>query len=76
MQQNGWEFIGSNKAPSGIPVWVLSAFGKEPGSHGTRLIDYPDPGVLYYKGSTSRYKVVMGDKSWEVFRRKRQGGRK
>ena len=46
-----WEFIGDNRNINGIPSWVISAFAKMPGSHGTRLIDYPETGEqLFFRG--------------------------
>ena len=34
-----WDLIGTNRNTAGIPRWVIDAFAKMPGSHGTRLID-------------------------------------
>ena len=69
-----WELIGTNRNPQGIPPWVLSAFGSMPGSHGTMLIDYPEPGMsIYLNGKTFRYRIDMGDQSWRVHRRRRSG---
>jgi len=70
-----WQWIGNNKSTSGIPRWVLSAFGREPGSHGTLLIDYPIPevGPLYFRGKTFLYRIDMGNQSWDVYRRRHYG---
>ena len=67
-----WEFIGSNRDTTRIPRWVISAFAEMPGSHGTRLIDYPEPGeCLYFNGKTYRYRIDMAKQVWEVYRSKR-----
>ncbi len=67
-----WERIGDNRNIAEVPQWVLTAFAKEPGSHGTRLIDYPELGYrLEYKGRTFRYRIDMGKQSWIVYRRLR-----
>ena len=68
---NGWQLIGDNRDLSGVPGWVITALAREPGSHGTRLIDYPEPGQLYYKGRTYRYRIDMGWGSWKVYRKMR-----
>ena len=71
-----WEFIGDNTDSKRIPEWVLKGFGSIPGSHGTRLIDYPDPtiGSLHFKGRTFRYRIDMEESSWTVYRRLRGRG--
>ena len=71
-----WTYIGGNRNTTNIPDWVLAAFGSEPGSHGTRLIDYPEGGPIFYRGKTFQYKIVMGSHSWEVYRRRRKGKRR
>ena len=69
-----WELIGNNRNVARIPRWVMSAFSGMPGSHGTLLIEYPEPGqCLHFKGKTYRYRIDMGDQVWEVYRRKRRG---
>ena len=72
----GWTYIGNNRDTSNIPDWVINAFASEPGSHGTRLIDYPEGPPIYYKGRTFRYKIVMGSRSWDVYRRRRKSKRR
>ena len=68
-----WELIGDNRNTAKIPQWVITAFAKVPGSHGTRLIDYPEPGEqLHFKGRTFRYRIDMGNQSWKVYRRLRR----
>lgn len=75
--QSSWQRIGDNYDTAHIPSWVLTRFANEPGSHGTRLIDYPEPGMrLEYKGGTYRYQIRMGDQSWEVHRRLRKRARR
>ena len=69
-----WEYLGNNRNTGSIPGWVLSAFAKEPGSHGTRLIDYPfvlAGESIYYKGRNCRYRIDLGDQKWQVYRRPR-----
>ena len=74
--RSSWERIGDNQNTTKIPQWVLTTFGNEGGSHGTRLIDYPEPGMrLNYKGRTYRYRIEMGDQSWVVYRRLRKSAR-
>ena len=68
-----WEHIGHNRNTSKVPAWVISAFAAMPGSQGTRLIDYPDAGrSVHFKGRTFRYRIDMGNQSWEVYRRLRK----
>ena len=68
-----WQRIGTNRDVSRVPQWVISAFASMPGSHGTRLIDYPEPGMsVQFKGKTYRYRIDMGKQSWEVHRRLRK----
>ena len=70
---NKWELIGTNRNTNGIPHWVVSAFAKMPGSHGTRLIDYPEPDDrIYLKGRTYRYRIDLGNQSWRVYRKLRR----
>lgn len=67
-----WEHIGSNDNQREIPRWVIAEFAKLPGSHGTDLIDYPEPGgVLHFRGRRFHYKIEMGKQSWQVYRRRR-----
>ena len=67
-----WEHIGSNDDLRGIPRWVIAEFAKLPGSQGTDLIDYPEPGgVLHFRGRRFHYKIEMGKQSWQVYRRRR-----
>ena len=67
-----WEYIGNNDDLRGIPRWVIAEFAKLPGSLGTDLIDYPEPGgVLHFRGRRFRYKIEMGKQSWQVYRRRR-----
>lgn len=68
----GWDYVGSNRQSKNIPKWVLSAFARMPGSHGTRLIDYPEPGYsIHLRGKTFRYRIDMGERDWYVYRRLR-----
>jgi hypothetical protein len=68
-----WVYIGNNRSTGQIPRWVINTFANEPGSHGTRLIDYPESGmVLRYNGKTFQYKIEMGERSWSVYKRKRR----
>ena len=68
-----WQRIGDNRNTNRVPDWVISAFASMPGSHGTRLIDYPEPGMIVrFKGKTYRYRIDMGEQSWEVYRRLRK----
>ncbi len=70
---NKWELIGTNRNTDGIPRWVVSAFADMPGSQGTRLIDYPEPGHrIYLKGRTFRYRIDLGNQSWRVYRKHRR----
>ncbi len=72
-----WEFIGDNRNTAKIPQWVLDKFASIPGSHGTRLIDYPEPGgQLRFKGRTFRYRIDMGNQSWTVYRRLRRNAKR
>ena len=65
--------IGHNLDVSRVPKRVVSAFADMPGSHGTMLIDYLEPGMsVYFKGKTYRYRIDMGKQSWEVYRRLRK----
>ena len=66
---DNWQLIGDNRHTSRIPQWVISAFAKIPGSHGTRLIDYPEPDgeSIHLKGRTFRYRIDMGKQSWQVY---------
>ena len=71
---NKWDLIGSSQKADGIPRWVLSTFAEMPGSHGTRLIDYPFPMAgesVYLKGRTYRYRIDLGERSWRVYRKRR-----
>ena len=71
-EKKQWEWIGSNRNSKGIPRWVKDAFWKMPGSHGTQLIQYPEPGMsVYLKGKTFRYRIDMGSQEWQVYRRLR-----
>ena len=71
--QRSWQRIGDNRNVSGVPQWIISAFAGMPGSHGTRLIDYPEPGKsVQFKGRTYRYRIDMGTQSWQVYRRLRK----
>ena len=71
--RGSWERIGDNRNVGKVPQWVISAFAAMPGSHGTRLIDYPEPGMsVQFKGSTYRYRIDMGNESWQVYRRLRK----
>ena len=55
------------------PLGGVSAFAKMPGSHGTRLIDYPEPDDrIYLKGRTYRYRIDLGNQSWRVYRKLRR----
>ena len=75
---NKWELIGTNRNTDDIPRWVLSAFAKTPGSHGTRLIDYPFPQAgesIHLKGRTYRYRIDLGDQTWRVYRKHRRGAK-
>ena len=72
-----WEYIGNNRNTGKIPGWVLSAFAKMPGSHGTRLIDYPFVRAgesIHLKGRTYRYRIDLGDQKWSVYRKHRRKG--
>lgn len=72
-----WEYIGNNRNTGKIPSWVLSAFAKMPGSHGTRLIDYPFVMAgesIHLKGRTYRYRIDLGDQKWSVYRKHRRKG--
>ena len=74
-----WERIGDNRNTRNIPGWVVAAFAKEPGSHGTRLIDHPsarDGESIYYKGRTYRYRVDLSKQKWQVYRKKRRGAKR
>ncbi len=72
-RRSSWERIGDSQNTTKIPQWVLTRFANEGGSHGTRLIDYPDAGRrLIYEGRTYRYVINMGDQSWVVYRRLRK----
>lgn len=67
-----WEYIGNNNDQREIPRWVIAEFAKLPGSQGTDLIDYPEPGgTLHFRGRRFRYKIEMGKQSWYVYRRRR-----
>ena len=71
--QRSWQRIGDNRNVGKVPQWVISAFAGMPGSHGTRLIDYPEPGMsVQFKGRTYRYRIDMGNQSWQVYRRLRK----
>ena len=71
--QRSWQHIGDNRNTSEVPQWVISAFARMPGSHGTRLIDYPEPGMtVQFKGRTYRYRIEIGNQSWQVYRRLRK----
>ena len=70
---SSWQRIGDNRNVGEVPKWVISAFAGMPGSHGTRLIDYPEPGTsVRFKGRTYRYRIDMGNQSWQVYRRLRK----
>ena len=72
-ERRSWQRIGDNRNVSKVPQWVISAFAGMPGSHGTRLIDYPEPGMsVHFKGRTYRYRINMGNQSWQVYRRIRK----
>ena len=71
--RRSWQRIGDNRDTRNVPQWVISAFSEMPGSHGTRLIDYPEPGMsIRFKGRTYRYRIDMGNQSWQVYRRIRR----
>ena len=71
--QRSWHRIGDNKNVNKVPQWVISAFAAMPGSHGTRLIDYPEPGMsVQFKGRTYRYRIDMDNQSWQVYRQLRK----
>ena len=70
-----WEFLGDNRNTGIIPGWVLSAFANMPGSHGTRLIDYPFVRAgesIQLKGRTYRYRIDLGNQKWNVYRKPRR----
>lgn len=68
-----WERIGDNTNIKNVPRWVIDAFGSISGSHGTMLIDYPEPGgKVSFKGRTFRYRIHMANQSWTVYRRLRR----
>ena len=70
-----WELVGTNRNMDDIPLWVLSAFAKMPGSHGTSLIDYPVAMAgksIYLKGRTYRYRIDLGNQTWHVYRTHRR----
>ena len=68
--QRFWQRIRDNRNASGVSQWVISTFAGMPGSHGTRLIDYPEQGIsVRFKGRTYRCQIHMDNQSWQVYRR-------
>ena len=54
VNRRSWQRIGDNRNVGKVPQWVISAFAGMPVSHGTRLIDYPEPRMsVQFKGRTT-----------------------
>ena len=73
-----WEYPGNNGNTGSIPGWVLAAFATMPGSHETRLIDYPFVRAgesIHLKGRTYRYRIDLAGQKWRGYRRPRRGSK-